>query len=134
MLCVGCSIAHKLQYNVLNNAMEASEPCKSLSHAAVIVLRNEGDPKCERSTHIQTDSLFFLGVTTIGTHHSVTSVTGVVAGGHELIVEGEWDETWCGDTEKFGIFGQQDVKLLIIHIADVTIKYCGKLFAEVHGG
>ena len=34
--------------------------------------------KCDKCTHILIDSVFFFGVTTIGLHQSVGSVTGVI--------------------------------------------------------
>ena len=34
--------------------------------------------RCERSTHILIQSVFFFGVTTIGAHHSVAAVTGAI--------------------------------------------------------
>jgi len=34
--------------------------------------------KCDKSTHMWMRSEFFLGVTTMGAHQSVTSVTGVM--------------------------------------------------------
>ena len=34
--------------------------------------------RCERSTHILIQSVFFFRVTTIGAHHSVAAVTGAI--------------------------------------------------------
>ena len=34
--------------------------------------------RCDKSTHMRIESLFFLGVTTMGAHQSVGSVTGAM--------------------------------------------------------
>ena len=34
--------------------------------------------RCDKSTHMRMESLFFLGVTTMGAHQSVGSVTGAM--------------------------------------------------------
>jgi len=76
--------------------------------------------------HIRVFCEFFFGITTIGAHHVVASVTKAIyiLCSLQLITMCKWFGAWGEYTKRLSVICQTDTELLSLYSSDLAIKHC----------